>query len=628
MIIFKSTISRFNKLCKSANHDLLISEIKQNMKNKIGRGVSDSEERSWRVTLVKLSKYFKEVKNSSKQYILLEFKIPFSQKRIDIILLGSSGKKQNLMIIELKGWSESFVTDLPSQVKINSKYVYANHPAIEAEEYKFLLTQQFSDINKKFNSIEAVALLPNYIKSNTDALYDKKFDDVMSKIALYHKNNVSDLIKNINTKFNSPTKKILVDYLDKLEYKPTKLFKEILKTHHDDIKLFGSQKTVYEIIINTIDKYYENKDKVLITISGAAGSGKTVIALKVLSYIFTNKKLTAKLQLPGPEFRESVKKTFVKNIFNNMISGSYSKSEQDIIILDEAHKQRGHGSAKQFYNELFNNQKFIIALIDDNQVINKKGYTKKQILNKAEVAGFKTVELLLKEQFRNNGDATYISWLENWIFDKENNQKIHVNGNGKMHFEVLDETTFTNLYKDLYEKENTRIVSFWTQPWNAELDQKGMPKRKIKIGSEYYCWNVNEYWIKALQKFCNLKPSSEFKQKLIKKNFNSDKKGWQYVGYFNTLQGAEFNNIFVHLPKLFFLNEQNKLDVNLEELDFTDMKTQVWMKNKKPNPEKVTENKRYFLNRLIVNLTRGTKRCFVYCEDKKLDKWLRAKVME
>ena len=38
-------------------------------------------------------------------------------------------------------------------------------------------------------------------------------------------------------------------------------------------------------------------------------------------------------------------------------------------------------------------------------------------------------------------------------------------------------------------------------------------------------------------------------------------------------------------------------------------------------------NKLYFLNRLFVNLTRGTKGAFVYIEDKKLNKYIKEKLI-
>ncbi|WP_373317541.1 DNA/RNA helicase domain-containing protein [Candidatus Mycoplasma mahonii] len=39
-------------------------------------------------------------------------------------------------------------------------------------------------------------------------------------------------------------------------------------------------------------------------------------------------------------------------------------------------------------------------------------------------------------------------------------------------------------------------------------------------------------------------------------------------------------------------------------------------------------NKIYFKNGLLVNLTRGTKGTFIYCEDEKLEKWINNKIIK
>ena len=627
MIIYENNIKGFINECKPGNQDLLISSIKENMKIKIGRGVSTSEERSWRTTLIKVSNFFKHLKNKDDQYILLEFKIPTTQKRIDVILVGSDGEKNSLLIIELKGWSKSYESDIKNALEINSRYRIVAHPNKEAYEYKYLLTQQFSDINEEFENLVSISLLPNYKLIDNDPILSDQFRDILEVIKLYTKNDTDSLKKMLSSLFNTGIPRKKVNFLNKLEYKPTLDFQKHLKNEFKNIILSTSQEIAYETIINHINTHLTNpKNRKLITISGMPGSGKTIIAFKIMAYLYANKKMTAKLQLPGPEFRDAIKREYNKNTFHSMIGGAYSKGEQQVQIIDEAHKAYGNGYAQQFYTELFRNQNFVIVLIDDKQVINKKGYSKSQVIQKARENKFDIIQLELQEQFRNGGDALYIDWLNNWIFKEDNNQNYYVNNT--YDFKVLEDVTFNEKYKSMYETQNVRMTSFWTQDWNAKFDENDNPQKLIKVGSFKYVWNPNSYWIKSFKEhYPNQRVPSWFVKDVVNKNFNKDKKGYEYIAYFNTIQGSEFDYIFVHIPKLFFINK-NELDVDLSQLDYGDMKTQVWMSKGLPTKNKEDLNKMYFKNRLLVSLTRGKKGTYIYCEDKKLAKWIEKKLIK
>ncbi len=628
MVIYENNIKDFIAQCEPGNTDLLITEIKSNMKKKLGRGVSPSEERSWRTTLIKVSRFFESLKNKKDQNILLEFKVPTTQKRIDVIVVGSDGKRNSLLIIELKGWSESFESEIDQALEINSNYRIVGHPNREASDYKYLLTQQFSDINHKFENLSAVSLLPNYELIKDDPILNDQFQDMLNEIRLYTKNDIKEFKIFLSEMFSAGIPRKTVDFLNKLEYKPTLDFQKHLENQFEDIKLSASQHIAYNTIKKAIDNHLKKPtNKKLITISGMPGSGKTIVAFKVIAYIYTKKIMTAKLQLPGPEFRNAVKNEQRKNDFNNMIGGAYSKGEHQVQVIDEAHKAYGQGTSKQFYSELFKNQNFVIALIDDKQVVNKKGFTKKDVWDKARSNNFDIVDISLEEQFRNGGDALYIDWLNNWIFN-ENNQQ-HSYKNNTYQFEVLSDEKFNETYKKMYQTSDVRMSSFWTQKWNANFDESGMPQKLIKVGSSRYIWNPNDYWVKSFQKN---NPDSKvpkwFMNDVVRKNFNVDKKGPDYIAYFNTIQGSEFDYIFVHIPKLFFLNDKEELDVDLTQLDLSDMKTQVWMTKGQPSKEKEDLNKLYFKNRLLVNLTRGKKGTFVFCEDAKLSKWINNKIIK
>jgi type I site-specific restriction endonuclease len=224
-------------------------------------------------------------------------------------------------------------------------------------------------------------------------------------------NNINEFINYLESTFYNPIELKYVNKLSKLEYKPSKTFLNHLKDEFKQIKLLGSQRISYKKIIRAIESNVLHDRKTFINISGTAGSGKTIVAFKVLNYLAMNGNHT-RLILPGPEFRDSILKS---NNFTTkeFIGGAYAKGQHDYTIVDEAHKARGNGYASAFYNSLFKHSNFVITLLDDMQVINKKGITKSQVETIAFNNGYVVQEMNLTEQFRNASDATYTDWLHN-----------------------------------------------------------------------------------------------------------------------------------------------------------------------------------------------------------------------
>ncbi len=632
MIIYKETIKDFLLDIKNDN---LIFKICSALEHKKGIRPSEKEKDSWQSTLINMADELDSIENKNEQFILLEFVIPNHKKRIDVILIGSDNNYDNLAIIELKGWSKIESIENSKLLRPNTSYAFfgLSHPAYEIMDYFKILSDEYSDINQVYK-IYPISYLPNYEAPLQNILNRKIYEDITSEVKIYWKTNKQQLIDFFQQKFQKAIDVDKVNFLDRLKYKPSLSLLEHAHSKFEDINLIGSQRTVFETIASIIDINKNTNKKTAFIISGPAGSGKSIIAFKLLLKLIANGYHT-RLMIPGIEFREAIKKQFSKMSFTEKISGAYAKSFCDYAIIDEAHKATANGTTKQFYETLLRNNKNVILFLDDLQVINKKGITKKQFIDIATSSthNFACVQLELEEQFRNAGDATYIDWLKHMIFNEQNNQIMFIPD--KFNFTILPGKQFNKQYQEMYELENVRLVSFWTQRWDVTHLINGMPKATVKIADFLYTWNPNNEFLKKVKEN-NLIPSKELYKLCEKDNFLINKKGFQYIAYFNTIQGSEFDYIFVHIPKLFFLNQNNELDVNFNYLKdehgniIEEMRSQLWsLKNindDKEQKEKQELNKLYWKNRLFICLTRATKGAYVYFEDEKLEKYFRQKV--
>ncbi len=268
MIIYRENIKTFIHDCENNN---LVFKIVSELKYKKGVVPTEKEKQSWETTLSSIRNNLDVLNNKEDQYILLEFVVPNHKKRIDILLVGSDKTNKNLAIIELKGWSKISLIDNSNLLNANTSYSKYGlmHPAYESFDYYDILKNQYSDIEEKFK-LFPISYLPNYISNDSNPLLDKKYDEILKLVDVYSKSNKDELLKFLEEKFKYRIDIQDVDYLNKLEYKPSKSFIEHAKKCFEDIKLIGSQREVFEIVSSIVNKNMNTNKKTIFLISGYA----------------------------------------------------------------------------------------------------------------------------------------------------------------------------------------------------------------------------------------------------------------------------------------------------------------------------------------------------------------------
>lgn len=79
----------------------------------VGHGVSPNEKNSWNNSLQFMERVIRKSAIPADSGILLEYNIPATSKRIDVVVSGHDEKeRKNFVIIELKQWSEAEATDM------------------------------------------------------------------------------------------------------------------------------------------------------------------------------------------------------------------------------------------------------------------------------------------------------------------------------------------------------------------------------------------------------------------------------------------------------------------------------------------------------------------------------------
>ena len=103
------------------------------------RRANKSEVRSW-VNSLNFVKDVLEYAPIEENKIIIEYELPYSEKRIDVLLFGKDKDgNDNIVIIELKQWSNESVEDSENEGNIRVDFgrfkKECPHPSIQVEKY-------------------------------------------------------------------------------------------------------------------------------------------------------------------------------------------------------------------------------------------------------------------------------------------------------------------------------------------------------------------------------------------------------------------------------------------------------------------------------------------------------------
>src|SRR3546814_1354864 len=118
LLVYQSTKSRFlgDVESRGIEEDSARADLERT-----GRYALDAEQRAWRHALLAMAKVLDRDDIADNAGIAVEFGIPQTAKRIDFLISGfGADGSRNVVIIELKQWSTSKISDKDGIVIANS----------------------------------------------------------------------------------------------------------------------------------------------------------------------------------------------------------------------------------------------------------------------------------------------------------------------------------------------------------------------------------------------------------------------------------------------------------------------------------------------------------------------------
>lgn len=614
MILYEGTIEKFNE---DVMQNCIADRAAEKYRTYYKRNPGDSEFRSWAISLAILKNSF-QYAGLEDNHIIVEYELPFSSRRIDVLLFGHDKKsKENIVMMELKQWSNQNVQDSETDGNVIVDYGrYTKeqpHPILQVQGYYFGL-KDFLRIFQEKNAPElsASVYMHNYSKNKNAILFAPEFSKLIETYPLFAKEDAVELGRYLKERLQGGKGKIVYERFAKSPIEPSKR----LLDHTSDMinkrqifNLIDEQIVAYNAIMHKAKQLAKAKQKSVVIIKGGPGTGKSVIALEVMGELLRQGKKVVHAT-GSSAFTNTLRKIVgvrARNLFKFFNSFMTAEPDSfDVLICDEAHRIR-ETSANRYtprtqrtdspqIEELLKLAKLHIFFIDEFQIVRPTEVGGVAMIKEAaERFGIKSkniTEFELKTQFRCSGSDAYLQWLDYVLGIRDTERKEF---DAKMEFRIFDNPSdmMSEIRNRNNEKPNSaRIAAGFCWPW-SKPNPDGSLVNDVKIESLEMPWEKkDEFW-----------------------KWATDDSGMEQVGTVYTAQGFEFDYIGVIFGNdLVFDSAENKW----KAISKNSYDTQVTRNN--------TNLVNHFKNVYRVLLSRAHKGVYIYFMDKDTEKYFRSRL--
>jgi DUF2075 family protein len=608
--------------------------LKQEFLKAFGFNPSQNEVMSWRNSLLRISLIFQQA-NLNDHGVFIEYQLPLSGKRIDIMVCGKEDSNtKHAVIVELKQWEKCSLTDYGSDYVLTwvgggNRNVL--HPSVQVGNYKYYLQENNSAFYEGINPVKlsACSFLHNYNYYQTDTLFDDRFKEALERFPVYTADDTDELAAFLSNRLHHGEGIEVLTEIENSKLRPSKkllkqvstIIKEKLK---GELKLFGNLKSkgdyilldeqllVYDTVMTVIKKGLTDKQKFAIIVKGGAGTGKSVIGLQLLADLTALGK-NAHYATGSQSFTETLRKILgneSKSLLKYFMSyGAAEPNEIDVLLMDEAHRIRERtgypfkATGRLQVQDLLRAAKVSVFFIDDFQTV-RKGEIGSSLFIKEQAlaANCKVFEYELEVQFRCGGSDGYTNWIDNTLNIRRTANALWSN---EENFEFQIMSSPFEVENAIREKNqdgvSARMVAGFCWPWsNTLLD--GELVQDVQIGEYKRPWNARD-GLTGMRKGI---PRSQF--------WAYEDDGIDQVGCVYTAQGFEFDYVGV----IFGTDLTYNPDIA------------TWQSHPDRSCDSQVKNSDNFLqlvkNTYRVLLSRGMKGCYVYFMDKDTERFFRSRL--
>ncbi|WP_059010924.1 DUF2075 domain-containing protein [Streptomyces specialis] len=417
-------------LFERSNGDSLVERLAQRYHSVLAKEPSVGERRAWTESLPALGEVLCDA-GLDEVEVLIEQRLPLSSLRADAVLAGShpATGRPSYVVVELKQWSEARLVpdaeDLCLVAKMGNRPLL--HPVAQVRRYCEYLQDFTSLLSDEQDVVAGVA----YLHNTTDQHIDELFRLPDAKAQLFTKTTCGEFKRYLQTRLSPLDGSLEADALLESPVAPGRQLMRVAADeiiHGGEFLLLDEQQVAVSLVKRAVALSRRSDKKEVIVVSGGPGSGKSVIALHLMSYLGRNgrsvvhatgsKSFTTTLRHVVGRKHSQIPKLF--QYFNTFSAAE--RNGLDVLICDEAHRirqsQAGPGTptarrdSREQVEELIDAARVPVFLLDEHQVVRPGEMGSVETIARAAHARECLVRHVdLNSQFRCGGSRAYEHWV-------------------------------------------------------------------------------------------------------------------------------------------------------------------------------------------------------------------------
>lgn len=583
-----------------------------------------SEVGSWRNSLRAVSQVLDDA-GLRDHGILLEYQLPMTSKRLDCMVTGQDGDgRDSAVILELKQWercgdagAENLVT-----TRLGGAERDVLHPAAQVGQYRHYLEDSHTAFYEPPAPVRlaSCAYLHNYHSGDGDILFSEKFRSILARSPVFTADDVAPLQEFLVERVREGRGEPVLRRVERSRYRPSKKLLEhvgqVVKGNPQYV-LLDEQLVVYERVLATARRGFEDRKKTVLIVRGGPGTGKSVIAINLLADL-SLAGFNAQYATGSKAFTETLRKVIGSRggaqfkYFN-----SYGEAEVnaiDVLICDEAHRIRefSHSrftpkekrTGKPQVDELLDASKVCVFFVDDRQTVRPGEIGNADDLKEhAETSGCAVLDYRLEAQFRCAGSDAFVNWVNNTL-GIERTAHVIWEEDDQFEFRIFEspESLDAAIRRKAAEAFSARLTAGYCWKWSN-------PRRDGTLEDDVVIGEFRRPW--------NARPDAGRLAKGIPKAtlWASDPGGLEQVGCVYTAQGFEFDYVGVIFgPDLIY---------DFDSGDWIGHRKRSFDHTVKRGGDRFTE---FVKNTYRVLLSRGLKGCYVHFMDRDTERFVRSRM--
>ena len=574
---------------------------------------SAGEFNSWKQSLPRMGLIVSNRMIDDDVQVALEYQIPLTSKRVDFMIGGFDGYKDNVVIVELKQWEDCSATSRENVVNtyVGNALRDVAHPSQQAYSYAKLIEHFNEDVRINDIGLIPCAYLHNYKEENRSHICHPKYSEAIADAPIFLQEDSDKLSEFIAKHVPHKSNKDLFDIIENGKLKPSKALQDTVGSILDgnsEFEMIDEQQVAYATVLKLVENTIDSEDKHTIIVKGGPGTGKSVIAINLLAKIINNGKsclYVTKTTAPRATFSTHLIKGkhtlgFLKGLFKG--AGDIYKLDAntyDCMLVDEAHRLANrsglYSKGQNQVREIINACKISVFFVDEDQIVTTKDIgTVEEIVAQANALGSQvhmSRSLELTSQFRCNGSDGYIAFIDDLLQIRNTANRSYFD----LDYDIKvfdDPCAMREALRTKNSNNKSRMIAGYCYPWNSAKD-----KTKIDIVLPH---GFEAQW-----------------------NFQTDTFAtgdtFEQVGCIHSTQGLEFDYVGIIIGKDLIFRD-NAVITDKSAVSQSDNSSGLKTCNDPVMVNKIIKNTYKVL------LTRGQKGCYVYCEDDDLREYFKTRI--